>query len=444
MDARLISPRLGAPLATPAIEPVPVALRVALILSVFASAGAAYTTPNFVVHAPTDEFAKQVGELAEHYRDEIAMDWLGRKLPRWYKPCPIHVKVGQIGAGGATTFCFDRGEVFGWKMNIQGCEERILDSVLPHEVSHTIFASHFRRPLPRWADEGAATLVEHESERRRQEILLNQVINTNQRIPLKQLLSMKEYPREMQQVLTLYAEGHSLANFLVQKGGKARFLKFLDDAHQRNWDSAIASHYGFKDTGSLEGTWNAWIVAGSPPLETAPGTQLAASEKRRSADPQAIVRSQSPDDDDSRTAPHSAPLAGRDSPAAYPEVVSLPGRNESDSRSELLASSPRRPRPAPLGGRIAASPSRAPRLPNDTRPTTEPRFERGIGAFQDDPAGVSAGFARRLVSGGPNAHERDDESTVLPAVPEDAAEADVRSPDRTATPQADSDTGAVP
>ena len=44
------------------------------------------------------------------------------------------------GAGGATSFVFDRGEVFGWKMNIQGSRERILDSVLPHEVTHTIFA----------------------------------------------------------------------------------------------------------------------------------------------------------------------------------------------------------------------------------------------------------------------------------------------------------------
>ena len=55
-------------------------------------------------------------------------------------------------------------EVFGWDMKIQGSEERVLDSVLPHEVTHTIFASHFRQPLPRWADEGACTTVEHVSE----------------------------------------------------------------------------------------------------------------------------------------------------------------------------------------------------------------------------------------------------------------------------------------
>src|SRR5258708_36067887 len=95
-------------------------------------------------------------------------------------------QVGQLGAGGATTFSFfpnaqGSAEVCNWDMQIQGSLERILDSVLPHEVSHTIFACHFRRPLPRWADEGAATLAEHESERSRQEQTLKQGIRTQRR-----------------------------------------------------------------------------------------------------------------------------------------------------------------------------------------------------------------------------------------------------------------------
>ena len=69
----------------------------------------------------------------------------------------------HLGAGGATTFQFQDGEVFGWRMSIQGSRERMLDSVLPHEITHMIFASHFRQPLPRWADEGGATSVEHAS-----------------------------------------------------------------------------------------------------------------------------------------------------------------------------------------------------------------------------------------------------------------------------------------
>lgn len=259
-------------------------LLVLAALSVIAAgrpnSGTTVRTRNFVVTAPTQEIAKQVADAAEVYRRDIAIEWLGQELLPWFAPCPIFVKVGQIGAGGATTFSFHPSqngpdEVCGWDMKIQGSLERILDSVLPHEISHTIFACYFRRPLPRWADEGAATLIEHESERRRQVMTVRQVLNTSRRIPLKTLLALKEYPKDMQDVMTLYAEGYSLADLLVQKGGKARYLKFLNDAHQRGWEKAIQAQYSFKGVDDLEKQWHEWIVAGSPPLKLPEGQQLA-------------------------------------------------------------------------------------------------------------------------------------------------------------------------
>ena len=276
----------------------------ALFLATFLSLGASYKTPNFVTHAPSAEVAKQVGDAAEIYRKELAITWLGHELPKWSAPCPIKVKVGNYGAGGATTFSFDRGHVFGWDMQIQGTLERILDSVLPHEVNHTIFACHFRRPLPRWADEGAATIVEHESEKKRQRLLNRQVMGTNKRIPLRNLLSMTEYPSEMQQVLTLYAEGYSLADFLLQRGGKKRYLMFLEDAHKNGWDEAIAKLYKYKNVEQLEQSWGKWIIAGSPSLQLPAGQQLAANESKRqkaTENKNLVIRSQSPEQDENES-----------------------------------------------------------------------------------------------------------------------------------------------
>jgi hypothetical protein len=259
-------------------------------------------TRNFVVTSPTSAISQQVADAAETYRREIAIDWLGHELLPWYAPCPIFVKVGQIGAGGATTFSFHSSpngpdEVCGWDMKIQGSLERILDSVLPHEISHTIFACHFRRPLPRWADEGAATLIEHESERKRQVLTVQQVLGTRRRIPLKTLLALKEYPKDIQDIMTLYAEGYSLADLLVQKGGKARYLKFLNDAHQRGWEKAIQSHYGFKGVDDLEKQWHEWVVAGSPPFPLPEGQQLAQTDAPPKNKPASgfEMRGQSPD-----------------------------------------------------------------------------------------------------------------------------------------------------
>ena len=256
---------------------------------------AQYKTPNFVVTAPSASIARQVGDTAEIWRKRLAREWLGREMKQWYRPCTVSVKVGRIGAGGATTFSFDRGHVFGWKMRVQGTLERILDSVIPHEVSHTVFACRFRRPLPRWADEGAASLVEHESEKRVHQLRLNQVLNTRQRIPLRKLLVMKEYPRDMQRTLVLYAQGYSLADFLVQRGGKVTYLKFLDDAYRNGWDRAIKKHYQFGGVEKLEKRWMGWVVAGSPRLNVPKGTQLASTEAKSRQASGVTVRSQSPD-----------------------------------------------------------------------------------------------------------------------------------------------------
>ncbi len=50
-------------------------------------------------------------------------------------------------------------------MNIEGPLDRLLSSVLPHEITHTVFAHYFRTPVPRWADEGGSVLSEDDLER---------------------------------------------------------------------------------------------------------------------------------------------------------------------------------------------------------------------------------------------------------------------------------------
>lgn len=237
-------------------------------LSVGTRQKAAFRTKNFVAWADSPEVARKVAITAEEYRARLAELWLGHRLPDWSAPCPIRVRVGTLGAGGATTFRFVNGGVRDWNMRVQGSLERVLDSVIPHEVNHTVFASHFRRPLPRWADEGAATLFEHSTERSRQLRLLQQVQKRGRRYSLRQLLTMMEYPKDMQRVLTLYAQGYSLVDFLIQQGGRRRFMRFLEDAGQSDWETAIRKHYDHGGIDVLDGNWNGWFLAGSPKLAT--------------------------------------------------------------------------------------------------------------------------------------------------------------------------------
>lgn len=242
------------------------------LLCVLLLAGASYPTPNFVIHCGDAQLAKEIGDSAERYRKELAQLWLGKTLPDWSRPCPVTVHVGPtLGAGGATTFVFDRGEVYGWEMNIQGSRERLLDSVLPHEITHMILASHFRQPLPRWADEGAATTVEHISEREKHRRMLLDFLRTQRGIPFRRMFAMEEYPRD---IMPLYAQGYTLAEFLIQQGGHQRFVSFLDDGLKDNqWEESLAKWYNYQDLSQLQTTWVAWVAQGYP--QATPPTLVA-------------------------------------------------------------------------------------------------------------------------------------------------------------------------
>jgi hypothetical protein len=229
---------------------------VLIFAGVLASTGAAYRTPNFLVEAPTAQIAQQVGDYAETYRKQKAQDWLGRVMPNWPEPCPIHVTVNMGGAGGATSFAFDRGRVLGQNMNIEGSLDRLLASVLPHEVTHTVFAYYYRTPVPRWADEGGAVLSEDEVERNRHDMLCRQILNAGHQIPLRRLFALREYPGD---VMALYAEGFSVVNYLVGISNRPTFLAFVAHGMNYGWDSAVQSYYRYQSVEELEQAWLAYL-----------------------------------------------------------------------------------------------------------------------------------------------------------------------------------------
>ena len=261
-----------------------------LVLPANILCAAGYRTANFVVEAPNPQLAQKIGDAAEQYRHDLAIEWIGQPLPRWSQPCPITAEVAPtLGAGGATSFVFDRGEVFNWTMTIQGSEERILDSVLPHEVTHTIFASHFRQPLPRWADEGACTTVEHPVERARQHRLLIEFLRTGRGISFPEMFAMKEYPAD---VLPLYSQGYSLARYLIERGGRKRYIQFVGNGlASSNWPESLSQYYGIDDIAKLQNVWLEWVKRGCP----APPASVAAAIPQ-ARDITRATRGQSPDE----------------------------------------------------------------------------------------------------------------------------------------------------
>lgn len=257
-------------------RPARAALTAALLVALM---GANYRTTNFVVQTADSRHAAQFAQTAEKLRHDLAVEWLGKAMPDWAQPCPITVTVGpHLGAGGATSFVFDRGEVFGWRMNIQGSAERVLDSVLPHEITHMVLASHFRCPVPRWADEGAATSVEHASEQTKHRTMLVQFLQTNRGIAFNQMFAMRDYPSD---VMPLYAQSNSVAAYLIQQGGRRKFIQFVGEGMQTGqWAEAVNAHYDIRDLGVMQNQWVGWVAQGCPPLEPKIEAPTVAPESR--------------------------------------------------------------------------------------------------------------------------------------------------------------------
>lgn len=227
-------------------------------------------TPNFLVVAPTIEAARAVAKRAEECRRQQALDWLGRELPRWSQPCRIVVKLTGGPPGGLTSFGFDNSGVIDRDMSVEGALERILTSALPHEVTHTVLADHFGGPMPRWADEGAALCSECDEERRRHDQFAHRALTQGKALPLSTLFRTEDYPRDL---MSFYGQGYSVSRFLIETGGKPRFLKFVGDGSSGDWDKAVQVHYGFASVRELDRAWRAWhkvVVARHAHLDPTP------------------------------------------------------------------------------------------------------------------------------------------------------------------------------
>jgi hypothetical protein len=149
---------------------------------------------------------------------------------------------------------------------------------------HTVFATHFGRPLPRWADEGACTTVEHESEKQKQHRLLYEFLTTGRGIAFNHMFAMTDYPPE---VLPLYAQGYSLARYLIAQGGKRRFVAYVGDGMRwNNWTRATQVHYSFHSLSDLQVNWLEWVRRGCPAFAAPNEALLASASESRAAQPE--------------------------------------------------------------------------------------------------------------------------------------------------------------
>ncbi|MFL5341627.1 MAG: RNA polymerase sigma factor [Gemmataceae bacterium] len=207
---------------------------------------------NFVVTGAPLATCNRILLSAEMFRARIAKQWLGKELPDWPRRCPIAVTLNAAAPASATTFNFGAAPELTMHMTLSGSFDRVYGTCLPHEVTHTILADHFRQPIPRWADEGAALLSEPEEEGQHYHNQTVALLKDGRAIRLASLFGMKDYPSD---VGTLYAQGHSVTRFLVERKDRPAFLEFVKIGMKDGWEAAAKKVYDLSSLTELEQAW---------------------------------------------------------------------------------------------------------------------------------------------------------------------------------------------
>src|SRR5262249_45656945 len=120
------------------------------------------------------------------------------------------------------------------------------------------------------AEGGAALLREDVVERNRHDRISIDLVARHGEMPLSRLFAIEEYPNDL---MSFYGQGYSISRFLIEMGGRPRFLEFVRDGLRDGWDTSTRAHYELTNVRELDRAWKSWHRAA-----TAARAELASTD----------------------------------------------------------------------------------------------------------------------------------------------------------------------
>ena len=239
-----------------------------------------FDTPNFrIIHAD-ETLARKVANRAEAARADLVQRWSGHPARgAWTPRCDLYlyptasqfsVETGQPEESpGFSTAELSGGRVSMRLIRLRGDHPRMVDAVLPHEITHVVLAELFPiRQIPRWADEGMAVLSEPGNEQNLRAADLHGPLTANGVFKLIDLMTT-DYPADPYRAL-FYAQSISVTRFLVQLGTPTQFVTFVGDSQTLGIEPALRKHYQIESYTELDQQWRQFARSNLP--ETASAT----------------------------------------------------------------------------------------------------------------------------------------------------------------------------
>jgi hypothetical protein len=212
-------------------------------------------TENFRLwHQGSRAQAEEVLQTAERARTRVCRKWFGEAVGPWQPRCELNLYPSGAAYQAATGlpdrapgFAQTRHEgerVVSRQIDLRGDWPELLTALLPHEVTHIVFADQFgSRPLPSWASEGIAVLTEPSQNIARHLRNLPRHRDEGLLLSVKDLVEQSGYPNRYG-MGAFYAQSVSLVQFLEKEKGPEALTAFLRCARRAGMAPALRRHYG--------------------------------------------------------------------------------------------------------------------------------------------------------------------------------------------------------
>lgn len=230
-----------------------------------------------IFHKQSKEYVETVAQVVERTRQDMYRKWFGHDGPAWPLRCDLflHTTVSdytritgeKADSPGHSRIELDPGSmrVAFRRMDMHCDQNGMLETVLPHETTHTVLAGMFGpADVPRWLDEGVAVLSETSSTIEQYRRNLIRFHREGSLYTVRDLMQMHDFPSS-QRIKQFYAQSVFLVEFLTTQRGPLTFSEFARDGLREGYELALRRHYGWSFA-DLEARWNQYVVAESERL----------------------------------------------------------------------------------------------------------------------------------------------------------------------------------